>query len=416
MNSIERILHQRHKEQKALKLFLLSSVLGSLAVHSIAMTVRVGNFWNPGSDHPQEDEMEVVVEEASAEQPIAETPIAEPEESATTVATVQEVAIASQLAPAPIPLAPQSQAPLPAGEDAPRKDASSDPKTDPISPLTNKTGETPIQSGGAGSIINPVGKGFGFGFSGLGTGFNLNGKPTGQPDGKPGGQEDGKSSGDPAGRPGPGETAVRTVPLNRARPKKPVCLECPKPRFRGSEGSARVTYDIGPDGKVTNVRLRQSSGDLDLDRETIEAMSKWRFDPRTVPEGGRQNVRTRITFEEEGSNYQRQNDQRRQGGQQRRQVADQEQPQRLSESSPRKPTATNEPLAKPTFAPEDKPNTIPAVEPSSPTVRQNEGIAPSPPAPALTPTVESLPAPIEATPAPSPGEAPAPASPASSAP
>lgn len=332
MNSLERILHQRHKEQKALKLFLIGSVLGSLAAHGLAMTVRVGNFWTSAIDPTQNDEMEVVVEEMPVEQPTVETPVAEPEEPPTAVATVQEVAIASQQAPAPIPLAPASQAPLPTGQDAPSKEAPA-PKNDPVTPLTNQTGETPTQAGGSGPVTSPEGQGFGFGFSKFGTGFNLNGKPTGKPEGQPGGQADGKAGGVPGGQLGgqtngnsPGKstgTAVRTAPPKSDRPLKPVCLECPKPKYRGSEGSPRVTYDIGPDGRVTNVRLRQSSGNPDLDRETLETLTKWRFDPKTIPDGGRQNVRVRVTFEEDGSNYQRQNEQHRQEAQ-RRQVADQE--------------------------------------------------------------------------------------------
>jgi len=57
--------------------------------------------------------------------------------------------------------------------------------------------------------------------------------------------------------------------------------------------------------------LRQSSGDEQTDRETIEAMSKWQFNPQTIPEGGRTNVRVRVTFEEQGSQFQRQNEERR---------------------------------------------------------------------------------------------------------
>jgi TonB family protein len=427
MNSLDRILHQRHKEQKALKLFLLVSVLGSLAAHGIAMTVRVGNFWHPVGDRAQEDEMEVVVEDAPMEQPAAETTVPEPEEPPTAVATVQEVAIASQLAPAPIPLAPDSQAPLPTGADAPSQEAPADPKADPVSPMTNDKGETPTQSGSSGPITNPEGTGFGFGFSGLGTGFNLNGKPSGQPDGKSGGQEEGKLGGSPNGKPGeqvggqpggapqgqPGESAVRTAPPTSDRPKKPVCLECPKPRFRGSEGSARVTYDIGPDGRVTNVRLRQSSGDPNVDRETIDALSKWRFDPNTIPQGGRQNVRTRVTFEEEGSNYQRQNEQRRQDIQ-RRPVADQDQPQQPAKN-PRKPTtAINETPSQSGLTPIQKPNATAPVTPPT------ETAAPSPPAP-VPAYIEPPPTPVEVAPPSAPVEplpllSPVEAPPASSSP
>ncbi|MCY7334306.1 MAG: energy transducer TonB [Pseudanabaena sp. CAN_BIN31] len=51
------------------------------------------------------------------------------------------------------------------------------------------------------------------------------------------------------------------------------------------------------------MRLRQSSGDEQTDRETIEAMSKRQFNPQTIPEGGRTNVKVRVTFEEQGSQF-----------------------------------------------------------------------------------------------------------------
>ena len=410
MKPSERILHQRHKEQRVLKLFLGCSVLGSLMAHAIAMTVQVGNFWNPATP-AYEDDLEVVVEDAPVDPPTVEKMVADPPEPPTAVATAQDVAIAAQLAPAPLPLAPSSQAPLPAGQDAPGKDAPASPN-DPVTPLTNQTGENPTQSGGSGPITSPDGQGFGFGFGGFGAGFNLNGKPTGKPNGQPGEQEDGKAggvpngqsdgqvNGDPAGK--PDETATRTAPPKSDRAPQPVCLECPKPKYRGSEGSPRVTYDIGSDGRVTNVRLRQSSGNSDLDRETLETFSKWRFDPKTIPDGGRQNVRVRVTFEEEGSNYQRQNEQRRQ-------VADQEQPQPTAPQ--RQPTAAaNESPAKPASTPAKKTETL------SP--RYPQGVAPIDlPAPVRPPVETVLPAPlgseplpVEVTPLPAPVEVAPPAS------
>lgn len=412
MNPSDRILHQRHKEQKALKLFLLCSVLGSLVAHGMTMTVRVGNIWNPAAS-TSDDDMEVVVEDAPDAPPTAEKSVTEPEEPPTAVATVEEVAISSQLAPAPIPLAPDSQAPLPVGQDAPSKAAPA-PKADPITPLTNPTGTTPVQSGGSGPVTNPEGQGSGFDFSRLIRGFNLDGKPTGKPEGRPDGQPEGKPGGVPNGQPGgqvggpngkPNETATRSTPPQPDRAPKPVCLECPKPKYRDSEGSPRVTYDIGPDGRVTNVRLRQSSGNPNLDRETLETLSKWRFDPKTVPGGGRQNVRVRVTFEEEGSTYQRQNEQRRQETQRRQVVQEQPPPA----AAPRQPTtATNQSPAKPTSAPVSTPSSSVERPTSAPPL-----VEPAPPPPAPTPVAPALvePTPVPVAPAPSaPEQAPAPAS------
>jgi hypothetical protein len=82
--------------------------------------------------------------------------------------------------------------------------------------------------------------------------------------------------------------------------------------------------------------LRQSSGDEQTDRETIEAMSKWQFNPQTIPEGGRTNVKVRVTFEEQGSQFQRQNEERRREAEK---LAEQERQQREAERSLPAPTA-----------------------------------------------------------------------------
>jgi hypothetical protein len=59
------------------------------------------------------------------------------------------------------------------------------------------------------------------------------------------------------------------------------------------------------------MRLRKSNGDSETDLETMEAMTKWQFNPKTIPEGGRINVKVRVTFEESGSQFQRENEERR---------------------------------------------------------------------------------------------------------
>jgi hypothetical protein len=73
MNSTETIIQQRQKERKALKLFLLSSLVGSLAFHAGVMALKVGDRGGNLPIDPTEEEMEVVVEEASPEEPIQES-------------------------------------------------------------------------------------------------------------------------------------------------------------------------------------------------------------------------------------------------------------------------------------------------------------------------------------------------------
>lgn len=396
MNSLELITQQRRKEAKLLKLFLLSSLLASLVFHAGAMTVRVGNFWRSEPTVEEEAEIEVTVTEAPPEEPIKEDGvIPEPE-------IPQEVAFAPELAPPPIPLAPASQAPLTPGEDAPSKEPPA-PTNDPVTPLTNSAGDTAATGGNAsGPITSPDGNGSGFGNAPRPTGFAPNGTPAGSVDGKPGGTPTGKPGGEP------GQVGVRTVTPTPPPPRsqEPTCISCPKPQFQGTEASPRVDMRIRPDGSV-EVRLRKSSGDPAIDRATLETMSRWRFDPKTVPQEGVRK-RVRVTFEEEGSSFQRQNEARRRQEAdrkretERRRLAEEE--RRQAEERQRAPaTATTESPVSPsptTPAPQPAPSTAPETPAAPPPVME----AP-PPEPAPAPVAEPAPAPA---PAPEPAPAPAP--------
>lgn len=50
----------------------------------------------------------------------------------------------------------------------------------------------------------------------------------------------------------------------------------------GEQGEVRLDVRVGVDGRVTEIRLRQSSGSALLDRTAIETVKKWRFNPATV--------------------------------------------------------------------------------------------------------------------------------------
>ncbi len=50
----------------------------------------------------------------------------------------------------------------------------------------------------------------------------------------------------------------------------------------GDEGEVRLDVHVGADGRVIDVRLRQSSGSPLLDRTAIDTVKRWRFDPATV--------------------------------------------------------------------------------------------------------------------------------------
>jgi TonB family protein len=378
---------QRTKEGKAIRTFLLWSLLGSAAFHAIAMAAAPTAFWN-SLPEATEETIEVVAEPETPIEP--EKPVEQKVET-----TPPEAASEVSFAPPP-PLAPDTQAPQAKGEDAP---SNQPPSRSPevVNPITSKTGEDSGLRVGGGPIFSPFGTGFGFGNASRPTGFN----PLGQPDGNP--------KGTPGGTPGgvPGGTATRTTapPVPTPKPNQPACISCPKPKYRGSEGSPRVDLTVRPDGSV-EVRLRKSSGNPETDRETLETMSKWRFDPKTIPEGGIKK-RVRVEYEEEGSTRQRQNEERRRQEAERQQIAEQErqrreaqerqrqQPQQAIET-PAKPAPTPAPAEAP--APAEKPAAppdpvpAPAVEAPPPPEPAPSEVAPPPPDPVPAPAVESPPA------------------------
>jgi protein TonB len=53
-------------------------------------------------------------------------------------------------------------------------------------------------------------------------------------------------------------------------------------RRMGDQGEVLLDVLVAPDGKVSDVRLKQSSGSSLLDRTAIETVRKWRFTPATV--------------------------------------------------------------------------------------------------------------------------------------
>jgi TonB family protein len=197
--------------------------------------------------------------------------------------------------------------------------------------------------------------------------------------------------------------AISPTPPVETKVRQLECRSCPKPQYQGKEGTPRVIYDIGADGRVSNVRLRQSSGDEQTDRETIEAMSKWQFNPQTIPEGGRANLKVRVTFEEAGSQFQRENDDRRR--RENEQLAEQERAESdalRSQPAPTAKTPLNVPPERLPAASVVSPDPIPVEAPSAPVVNNGSPapVVDAPPAPVVDtpPTPQSTP--IESTPTP----------------
>lgn len=331
---------QSQRENRALASLLFIGVFGSACIHAAVINAPVPTLWRPPVQ-ASDDTMEVVVDPTRAPDDKVSEITKEPEP----VAKTEEPQINETPA---IALAPETTI-LKEGKDAAAPD-----NLKPL--LTKGNSDSQIQQGG-GSVIAKDGIGSGFGNAKIPSGFifggKINGSPNGKKDGVVGGNINGKSNANANQN-----NVLPTVPTPPADTRAPKleCLSCPKPQFRGKEGTPRVTYDIAPDGRVINVRLRQTSGDEQTDRETIEAMSKWQFDPKTVPEGGRTNVKVRVTFEEEGSQFQRQNEERRrreselaaQESEQRR-LAEQARQQRDAASS-KSPAPTTETLVTPPSA------------------------------------------------------------------
>jgi TonB family protein len=356
---------QQKAENRTVVSILLIGFIGSACLHVAAMMTPVPSMWKPVSKD-KDDIIEVVVEKPD------KAPVLE--EKAQEIAKESEQIpqnMSIEVAPAAIALAPEITTTFPEGKDAPAPDN--------LIPLTTTgASDIKIQPGG-GSIINKDGTGSGFGTAKKPTGFVFGGKPFGNPNGKKDGVQTGVLNGKVGGT-GLTPALPPVQPVTNTTPLKLECLSCPKPQYRGKEGTPRVTYDIDPDGKVTNIRLRQSSGDAQTDRETMEAMSRWQFNPKTVPEGGRTDVKVRVTFEENGSEFQQRNNEerRRREAEQQQQVLQQNaldrERQRLETETP-KPSTVN---IKPTV--EVK---TPGLPPA--TTVPTEAIAPPPVAPVTEP-------------------------------
>jgi hypothetical protein len=221
---------QRNKEKRSFYKFILIGLLGSVALHLIAMATPTPSIWRQAE--AADDEIEVVIEEAEptpAQTPIEPEVAQEPE-----ISPEPEPVALADVAPPPIPLAPDPTTPQPAGEDAPAPDN--------FKATTSKMGDTVVQKGG-GPVVSPNSTGDGYGFNKMPFGFNRLGKPDGSPQGQPGGVKDGKPSGVPGGT--GTKTSVRSAPPPPKNNPKLVCLKCPKPKYRGSEGQPKVTY-VGP--------------------------------------------------------------------------------------------------------------------------------------------------------------------------
>ncbi len=442
MKPISLTQSQRAKERHTLRLFLAWSLTGSALMHAIALYAHVRTDW---SEFPSDQEIEIIVAEPENEVAMAKSetatnsqPVAAAAaegnaggdgqiELATLTAAAAPVlppqALQPEVTPPPEPEIVEEQVePEPVETQKPetQKPETQKPETE-VKKQPPSASDTPTNSQNQ-AALNPAtpanqvnGRSTQRGIfkeSGLGLNFGPGQGKTGEPgSGKTEGtgQTGDRKQPEPKSEPVATREAPKTDPVTA--PKRPSCISCPLPNFGGHEGSARVTYDIDANGNVINVRLRQPSGDPAVDRATLEAVKKWKFTPSAT---GYQNVRQRLTFEEEGSKFQKEQERRRRREAEERQVAEERRRQqqaaeerRRAEAEATKPTS-KDPVQSPSEAPE-KPAAKEPPQPSAP--------APAPEAPAPAPAPEPPPppppeppplAPEPAAPAPEPQPEPPP--------
>ena len=422
MNTSDLLEQQRQRDDKFLKILLVNSAIASTLLHGWVMSSPVSFFRDLLTVEvtPQISEiedLEFVITDVPEDEIAPEEEIVEPESQE---AIVQNSA--SNVAPQTTAIAalPEKN-PAPKYADKPQTEESATANDQEITPANATTAGDEAgdleagQKSGEGSfgVIGQDGEedGQGLGRTTRGDG-DIDGDPSGMVDGTGNGIE---------GETKPGNAVNATAPATKPQKKtaqEPTCLSCPKPDYQGTETAAKVDMKIRPDGTV-EVRLRQSSGDPAVDRQTLKTLSQWRFAPGTVPGNGvRRNVQ--VTYEEKGSAFQRQNEIRRQ--QQQNNAATAPKPTVSKPAASQPQPSTNTTSATTAQEPPNlgrSPTPEPTSQPTQPAeVALPESIVPAPvsqPVPAATPKVAPEPTPTPApqvttpTPAPQPVAAPPPA-------
>ncbi|OUL27974.1 hypothetical protein BV378_09575 [Nostoc sp. RF31YmG] len=177
----------------------------------------------------------------------------------------------------------------------------------------NSTGDSNNSAGGSTGSSVALGNGSGNGSgNGIGNGIgNGSGNGTGNGSGNGSGNGTGNGIGNGSGTGKPVATAPTSpkLPENRDRDSngsangRAACRECrtkypEAARRRGIEGRVEVAVDTDYNGNVTNVRIARSSGNRDLDEETLRQAREWKLKPAT---GGRQGVSIATEFAIQGS-------------------------------------------------------------------------------------------------------------------
>ncbi|AFY48750.1 TonB family protein [Nostoc sp. PCC 7524] len=327
-------VEQRSKETEALRSFLVYSLIGSVALHIGILTIGIGNLLRKTAEVEAEPLEVTIVESPTVEteptpkeikpepKPQPETPIRRvtPE-----VSSPSEIALAPQPQPqaAPVAITPlklktepvsnlktppvPSKAPeKPQSTAQPQRVLTSEPSntqqttTQPVAPSSDKlrsllsgirdtratqgnssNSDTVAESNNSASIGSNVAVNTG---NTADTGLNVTNRrrrssdtvataPSSVKIESPSGNNSGNDS-------------------SRAGNGRAACRECStrypeSARRRGIEGKVEVAVDTDEKGNVTNVRIVNSSGNRDLDEETIRQARNWKLKPAA---NGRQGV------------------------------------------------------------------------------------------------------------------------------
>ncbi|MBD6618343.1 energy transducer TonB [Komarekiella sp. 'clone 1'] len=309
---------QRSKEVEALKSFLTYSLIGSLALHIGALSSGIGNFLARVPELEEEPiELAIVEPTTEPEKPVKEVP-EEIKKQPTVTQPVQKVVESPktppvQQQPEKITPVPQKVQPIntPQKEVVTRSEApvTSAPVTQPNDNLRQQLSGLRDSRPTPGGSDNPVPANT---LSNSGSGVALN-TGTGRGIGTGTGIGRGIGTGNQSGNRSP----VVTAPTAPTPPKinnsgtgngRAACRECAAKypeaaRRRGIEGRVEVAVDTDEKGNVTNVRVAKSSGNRDLDEETLRQARNWKLKPAS---GGRQGVSIATEYAIQGSRRHRQ--------------------------------------------------------------------------------------------------------------
>jgi len=317
-------VEQRSKEVKALQSFLTYSFIGSMALHIALLASGLGNFLTR-VPQVEEEPIEIAIVDPVTEEkekPPEETPeVKKPEPLPVTRSEPQRSVASSEVAIAPKPqttvITPVRSQPTVVQKPIEKTVATEKPQpvaqprvitANSNSPATS-TVVTPSQpTGENNSRLREILGGI---RDSRGTQANT-GETTGSTSGQVGSPASNSTPAvtTPAIATAPTPPKIRTEPSEGSRSGngRAACRECnarypEAARRRGIEGKVEVAVDTDAQGNVTNVRVARSSGNRELDEETLRQARNWKLKPA---EGGRQGVAIATEFALQGSRRHRQ--------------------------------------------------------------------------------------------------------------